>query len=82
LGELVDAKRRMPHKDEEIRQLAERLQRLEEAQERQTREGDGILKEILGIICAIGFKNEIGECTILKNDTINTNNNQRILFIL
>ena len=38
LGELTDAKRRMAHKDEEIRQLAERLQRIEEAQKRQTRE--------------------------------------------
>jgi len=38
LGELADARRRMAHNNEEIRQLAKRLQRLEEAQVRQTRE--------------------------------------------
>ena len=38
LGELVDAKRRLTHKEEEMRQLVERMQRLEKTQERQTRE--------------------------------------------
>jgi len=38
LGELADGRRRMTHKDEEIRQLVEMLQRLEEAQVRQTQE--------------------------------------------
>jgi len=38
LGEFADARTRVAHKDEEIRQLAERLQRLEEAQLRQTQE--------------------------------------------
>jgi len=38
LGELVEVKKRMVHKDEEISQLVKRLQRLEEAQARQTQE--------------------------------------------
>ena len=38
LGELVEVKKRMVHKDEEISQLAKRLQRLEESQARQTQE--------------------------------------------
>jgi len=37
LGELEDAKRSMAHKEEEMRQLMERMQRLEDAQERQAR---------------------------------------------
>jgi len=38
LGELEDAKRSLAHKEEEMRQLVERMQRLEDAQERKTRE--------------------------------------------
>ena len=38
LGELADTKRTFAPKEEEMRQLVERLQILEEAQERQTRE--------------------------------------------
>jgi len=38
LGEFVEAKKRMVHKDEEISQLAKRLQKLEEGQARQTQE--------------------------------------------
>jgi len=38
LGELEDAKRRLAHKEEEMRQLVERMQRLEDAKERQARE--------------------------------------------
>jgi len=30
----------------------------------------------------MGVKNMIGECTILRNDTINTNHNHNILLIL
>jgi len=38
LGEFVEVKKRMFHKDEEISQLAKKLQRLEEAQARKTQE--------------------------------------------
>ena len=38
LGKLGDAKRRLTHKDEEMRQLVERMKRLEETRERQARE--------------------------------------------
>jgi len=38
LGELVEVKKRMVHKEEEISQLAKRLQRLKEAQARKTQE--------------------------------------------
>jgi len=38
LGKLVEVKKRMVHKDEEISQLAKRLQRLEKALARQTQE--------------------------------------------
>jgi len=37
LGELQDTKRSLAHKEEEMRQLVERMQRLEDAQERQAR---------------------------------------------
>jgi len=38
LGELEDAKRCLTHKEDKMRQLVERMQRLEDAQERQVRE--------------------------------------------
>jgi len=38
LGELVEVKKRMVHKDEEISQLAKRLQRVEETQARNNQE--------------------------------------------
>ena len=38
LGELVEVKKRLVHKDEKISQLVKRLQRLEEAQARQIQE--------------------------------------------
>ena len=38
LGELADAKRSLAHKEEEMRQLVERMQRLEDTQERLARE--------------------------------------------
>jgi len=64
LGELEDANRSLTHKEEEMRQLVERMQRLEDAQERQAREGDVSLEELLDIICIMGVKNNIGESTI------------------
>jgi len=38
MRELADAKRSLAHKEEEMRQLVEMMQRLEETQERQARE--------------------------------------------
>jgi len=38
LGELADAKRSLIHKEEEMRQLVERIQRLKDTQERLARE--------------------------------------------
>jgi len=38
MGELAYAKRSLTHKEEEMRSLVERMQRLEDAQERQARE--------------------------------------------
>jgi len=38
MRELADVRRSLAHKEEEMRQLVERMQRLEETQERQVRE--------------------------------------------
>jgi len=38
LGELEDAKRSLAHKEDKMQQLVERMQRIEDAQERQVRE--------------------------------------------
>jgi len=66
LGELEDTKRSLTHKEEEMRQLIKRIQRLEDTQARQNRERNGSLKEIQDITCTmeVNKKKKIGECKI------------------
>jgi len=68
LVELEETKRSLMQKEEYMRQLVERMQRLEDTQERQTESGDGSLEELLDNTCTMEVKKKkkIGECKILK----------------
>jgi len=65
LGELADAKRSLAHIEEKMRQLVERIQRLEDTQERLARERRQEPKQTTGTICTMEVKNKkkkIEEC--------------------
>jgi len=85
LGELADANMTLAHKEEELRPLVERMQRLEDTQKRLARERRGNLDALEGIICTMGVKkkknNNNGECKMWKLGTTNTNH-QRLIFLL
>jgi len=82
LGELADTKS-LAQKEEEMSQLVERLQRLEEAQERQIEKGDGNREELLEATHTMGVekKTKIDDCITLKRGTINTHH-QSLHFLL
>jgi len=81
LGELKDAKKILAHKEEEIRQLIERIQRLEDTQERLVRKRRREPRRAKGTICIMEVKKKIGECKMWDLGDTNTNH-QRIIFLL
>ena len=82
LGELVEVKKRMVQKDEEISQLAKRLERLEEAQARQTQERRWEPPRTTRHSMHYRSQEHDWRVHNFDNDTINTNNNHNILLIL